>query len=148
MRFTLATVLIAMSATLAKAEFQFDLYSDAGCGGNLIASFTGSADGPDDGPDSGSSYEYTGHLGSVKAVKLDQWTTQINTNNDCIATSLTCCQYAPTCTQGDNLVEGGCLDVNEDITGVGSSFTVCDSLCIDNGYKMKRASSVFMVRGM
>jgi hypothetical protein len=72
MRFTLATALIAMSATLAKAEFQFDLYSDVGCGGNLIASFTGFANGPDDGPDSGSSYEYTSHLGSVKAVKLDQ----------------------------------------------------------------------------
>jgi hypothetical protein len=144
MRFTLATVLIATCATLVKADFQFDLYSDAGCGGNLIATFTGVGDRPD----SGSSYEWTGHLGSVRAVKLDTWTTQFNTNNDCVATSITCCQYAPDCTQGITLGEGECLEVNEDITGVGSSFTVCDSACIDTGYKLKRASSKLMVEAM
>jgi hypothetical protein len=77
----------------------------------------------------------------VRTVKLDQWTTQFNTNNDCIATSITCCQYAPVCTQGIELTEGGCSLVDEDITGVGATFTVCDSACSDTGYQ--REANVF-----
>ncbi|KAL1603812.1 hypothetical protein SLS60_005403 [Paraconiothyrium brasiliense] len=138
MRFTIATFLTLSLAPLTLADFNIDLYTSTDCTGDKIGTWTGPEG---DGPDTSGSYEWTGHLGSVNINHLGQWNTQLNTNVHCLATSITCCQYAPDCRDGVNLPSSGCYKVDEDITGLGMTFTVCDSACIDTGYK--RAARLF-----
>ena len=138
MRFTLPAILAALSAPLVLADFQIDLYTGTDCSTGMIGTWTGPEG---DGPDTSGDYEWTGHLGSVNIIKLGQWNTQLATNNHCIATSVTCCEYAPDCRDGPNLPATGCVVIDEDITGLGMAFTVCDSACFDNVYK--RAERIF-----
>jgi hypothetical protein len=134
MRFTIATVVVP-GATLAQA-FQWDLYSNNN-GQDFIASFSGEVTGPN-GP---TSYEHTGHLGSINFVSYDQYPSQLNMNNGCIGTTIPCCQYAPGCRDGAGTLTGsGCLTIDQDVTEIAAVSLVCDSLCIDNGYKKRRAA--------
>ncbi|KAJ4345639.1 uncharacterized protein N0V89_011773 [Didymosphaeria variabile] len=124
MRFTIATFLTLSLGPLALADFNIDLYTSTDCTGDKIGTWTGPEG---DGPDTSGDYEWTGHLGSVNINHLGQWNTQLNTNVHCLATSITCCQYAPDCRDGVNLPSSGCYKVDEDITGLGMTFTVCDT---------------------
>jgi hypothetical protein len=134
MRFTIATAAV-LGATLAQA-FQWDLYSDNNCQ-DFIASFSGEVTGPN-GP---ASYEYTDHLGSINFVSDNQYSSQLNTNNGCIETTIPCCQYAPDYRDGTGTLPGsGCLTIDQDITEIAAVSLVCNSLCIDNGFKRGRAA--------
>jgi hypothetical protein len=138
MHLTLVTALAILSATLARADFSIDLFTGTNCDGDKIGTWTGPEG---DGPDTSSGYDWTGHLGSAYINKLGTWNTQLNTNVHCLATTIPCCEYAPDCRDGYTLPSQGCYKVDEDVTELGMTFTVCDELCIDNVYK--RGEKIF-----
>lgn len=129
MRFTLVAALAAFSATVSQAQFQLDLYHNTDCT-DFITSFTGTGSGPQSVTD----VESNIYIGSVFTTALDQWTTEFDTSVGCVFTTITCCEYGPTCSQGVVGTSQQCILVDQTVTGYSTLFTVCDSVCLDTDY--------------
>ncbi|KAB5517409.1 hypothetical protein GE09DRAFT_1066533 [Coniochaeta sp. 2T2.1] len=125
--------LVAAACTLfltASRATTVSFYSSTDCTGDRIGQYSGSGANPDDGFE----FDVNADVGSMYWDQGEPYSQQLNADDGCIFTTVTCCQYAPDCKLGV-VNDADCVtDINAHIGHGGMSSIVCDSLCIDTGY--------------
>ena len=94
MHLTLAAGAIGLLTALARAETRVSFYTAKDCSSGYITTATG------DGSDINSlGVEFTinQYVGGIAIDHFDQFSAQLNDQDGCVFTTITCCEYAPTC---------------------------------------------------
>jgi hypothetical protein len=136
MHFKITAGALALFTALATAETRISFYTAKDCSSGYIKTVTGHADADTPAGEIGFSFDINTYVGGIAIDNLDDFQNQLNDDNGCVFTDITCCQYAPKCMEASPVPSSGgyCITYDKNFGSGGVSSTVCDSLCIDNVY--------------
>jgi hypothetical protein len=128
---------LALFATVATAgQTRISFYTAKDCSSGYIKTVTHDVPSDPKPPQVGFEFNVGTYVGGIAIDALDNFENQLNDENGCVFTDVTCCEYAPKCKEAAPTNNGGgtCITYDGYFGDGGVSATVCDSLCIDNGY--------------
>ena len=129
MQSKLVAAVFALLMTTSHATTTVSFYGSKDCTGNRIGQYSGVGDHPS----KGFNFDINQYVGSMHWDSRDTYSNELQADEGCIFTTITCCQYKPQCKQ-DVVSNAGCVPVDSYISRGGLWATICDSVCIDTGY--------------
>ncbi|KAK7185566.1 hypothetical protein DPSP01_010754 [Paraphaeosphaeria sporulosa] len=136
MHLKIAASALALFTAVANAETRISFYTAKDCSSGYLSTATGHGSASNTEAENEFSYTVNAYVGGIAIDNLDDFQNQLNDDNGCVFTDITCCEYAPKCKEPSPVPSSGgyCITYDKYMGTVGVSSTVCDSLCIDNVY--------------